>query len=55
MELISLYDKNPKFELALTGHKIFKSLEERADLVTEMRKVKHYFDKGIQAREGIEY
>lgn len=54
-ELIELYDKNRRFELVLTGHKLFDGLEERADLITEMRKVKHYFDKGIQARLGIEY
>jgi cob(I)alamin adenosyltransferase len=41
--------------MVMTGHKLFEGLEEQADLITEMRKVKHYFDKGIQAREGIEY
>lgn len=54
-ELIFLYKKNKRFELVMTGHKLWKGLEEKADLVTEMRKVKHYFDKGIPAREGIEY
>lgn len=54
-ELISLYKKNKRFELVMTGHKLWKGLEEKADLVTEMRKVKHYFDKGIPAREGIEF
>jgi cob(I)alamin adenosyltransferase len=39
----------------MTGHKLFDGLEEKVDLITEMRKVKHYFDKGIQARPGIEY
>ncbi len=53
--LINLYNKNRRFELVMTGHKLFPGLEEKADLITEMRKVKHYFDKGIQAREGIEY
>ena len=54
-ELLDLYEKNRRFELILTGHKLFDGLEERVDLITEMRKVKHYFDKGIQARLGIEY
>jgi cob(I)alamin adenosyltransferase len=54
-DIIDLYDKNRRFELVLTGHKLIDGLEERADLVTEMKKIKHYFDKGIQAREGIEY
>jgi cob(I)alamin adenosyltransferase len=55
MDIIDLYDKNRRFELVMTGHKLFDGLEERADLVTEMKKIKHYFDKGIQARKGIEY
>ncbi len=54
-EMIDLYNKNRTFELVMTGHKLFEGLEERVDLITEMRKVKHYFDKGIQARKGIEY
>ncbi|MGH2575052.1 MAG: cob(I)yrinic acid a,c-diamide adenosyltransferase [Ignavibacteria bacterium] len=54
-EVLELYNKNRRFELVLTGHKLFKGLEEKVGLITEMRKVKHYFDKGIQAREGIEY
>ena len=55
LDIIELYNKNRRFELVLTGHKLFDGLEEKVDLVTEMRKVKHYFDKGIQAREGIEF
>ena len=54
-ELISLYKKNKRFEFIMTGHKLWDGLEEKADLVTEMRKVKHYFDAGIPAREGIEF
>ena len=54
-ELLDLYDKNRRFELIMTGHKLFEGLENRVDLVTEMSKIKHYFDKGIQAREGIEF
>ncbi len=54
-DMIDLYNKNRRFELIMTGHKLFDGLEERVDLITEMRKVKHYFDKGIQARKGIEY
>jgi cob(I)alamin adenosyltransferase len=53
--LIELYNKNRQFELVMTGHKLWDGLEEKADLVTEMRKVKHYFDKGIPARLGIEF
>lgn len=54
-ELIALYKKNKRYELVMTGHKLWDGLEEKADLITEMRKVKHYFDNGIPAREGIEF
>ena len=48
-------DKPPKVELILTGRYADTELIELADLVTEMVKVKHPFDKGIKARKGIEY
>ncbi len=53
--IIELYNKNRNFELVLTGLKIWKKLRDSADLITEMRKIKHYFDCGIVARKGIEY
>jgi len=53
--LIKMYKKNKKFDLVMTGHKIWEFLEQNADLITEMRKVKHYFDKGIPAKPGIEF
>jgi cob(I)alamin adenosyltransferase len=55
LDLIDLFYKNRRFEMVMTGHKLFNGLEKKAGLITEMRKVKHYFDQGIQAREGIEY
>ena len=54
-EVLKLFKKNRRFELVLTGHKIWAEIEEMADLITEMKKVKHYFDNGIPAREGIEF
>ena len=42
-------------ELILTGHKLTDAIKDRADLVTRMEKVKHYFDKGVPARLGIEF
>jgi cob(I)alamin adenosyltransferase len=42
-------------ELILTGRGAPDVLIEMADLVTEMRAIKHYFDKGVMARQGIEY
>jgi len=54
-ELIELWKKNKKFEFVMTGHKLWDELEEKADLITEMRKVKHYFDKDIPIRVGIDF
>lgn len=44
----------PHVELVLTGRYAHEKLLEAADLVTEMRCVKHYYDEGVQARVGIE-
>jgi len=55
MALVELYQKNRPFELVLTGHQVWPELVERADLVTEMRKEKHYFDKKAPSKEGIEF
>jgi len=56
-EVIELIKNKPKnTELILTGsHIAFPKLFQHADLVTEIKKIKHPFDKGIQARKGIEY
>ena len=48
-------DKPPQVELILTGRNADKKLIAAADLVTEMGKIKHPFDKGIKARKGIEF
>jgi len=54
-ELLSLLDIRPaNVELVITGRNAPPELMERADLVTEMRCIKHYFDSGVQARKGIE-
>lgn len=41
-------------ELVMTGRCAPAWLIERADLVTEMQEIKHYYNKGIEARVGIE-
>jgi len=41
-------------ELVLTGRRAPQAVIDRADLVSEMCCVKHYMDKGVQARAGIE-
>ncbi len=42
-------------EVALTGRNAPEELVRLADVVTEMKAVKHYYDKGVKARRGIEY
>ncbi len=54
--LLALIDAKPDaVELVITGRNADARLIARADLVTEMRAVKHYFAAGVPAREGIEY
>ena len=48
-------ERPPQVELVLTGRRAPREIIERADLVTEMREVKHYFRQGVPARAGIEY
>ncbi len=51
-----MQNKPPEQELILTGsHISFPEVFEQADLVTEVKKVKHPYDKGIIARKGLEY
>lgn len=45
----------PQVELVLTGRDAPEYLIECADLVTEMRAVRHFFEKGVKARRGIEF
>ena len=47
--------KDPRVEIVLTGRGATEELIELADLVTEMKKIKHPYDKGLPARRGIEY
>jgi cob(I)alamin adenosyltransferase len=55
-DVINLIKNRPSHvELILTGRHADGRLIEMADLVTEMVKVKHPFDKGVKARQGIEY
>jgi len=55
-EVLRLVDqKPPDVELVLTGRNAPNRIIKRADLVTEMRKIRHPFDKGFSARKGIEF
>lgn len=54
-ELIELIKIKPEnVELILTGRYCPQELIELADLVTEMKEIKHYYQKGITSRKGIE-
>ena len=50
-----LREKPVRLEVVLTGRDPDEDLVELADYVSEIRKVKHPFDRGIRARRGIEY
>jgi cob(I)alamin adenosyltransferase len=55
-DIIQLIKEKPEhLELILTGRKADPKVIQMADLVTEMLKVKHPYDKGIPGRKGIEY
>ena len=54
-DLLELIDQRPpQVELVLTGRGAPAAVLARADLVTEMRAVRHYYDQGVGARVGIE-
>lgn len=54
-DLISVIEeRHPNTELVLTGRDAKPEVIARADLVTEMREIKHYFGDGVPARVGIE-
>ena len=50
-----LRQRPPYVEVVLTGRNAPPELVDLADLVTEMRLVKHYFEAGVKARRGIEW
>jgi len=55
-EILDLLEKKPgSLEIILTGRGVTEKIIERADLVTEMKKIKHPFNRGVKGREGIEY
>ena len=48
-------DKPKNMELILTGRDFPQSILDKVDYVSEIRKIKHPYDKGIIAREGVEF
>ena len=50
-----LKNKPPMVHVILTGRNAHPTIVELADTVTEMRQVKHAYEKGVEAQRGIEY
>jgi len=56
VEVAAFLDRKPdEVEVVMTGRYAPDELIERADLVTEMREIKHYYHRGVAARKGIEH
>ena len=54
-QVLDLISRKPeRTELVLTGRNAHERVIEAADLVTEMREIKHYYKSGVPARSGIE-
>ena len=53
--LFYFLDNREDTEVVLTGRNPSQKLKKRADYITEMKCIKHPFDEGCLAREGIEY
>jgi len=54
--ILDLISKKPaKMELVLTGRNARPEILQAADLVTDMRNVKHYMEQGVKARKGIDF
>lgn len=54
-EVLSVVSERGNCNIVLTGRGASKKIVEGSDLVTEMKNVKHPFDKGILARKGLDY
>jgi cob(I)alamin adenosyltransferase len=54
-QVCNIIDNKPEgMEIILTGRNVPEQIAERADLITEMKAIKHYFRSGVPSREGIE-
>lgn len=55
-DIMDLLNSRPSsMEVVLTGRYADEKIIEMADLVTEMKEIKHYYKKGVKARKGIEH
>ena len=53
--LETLKRRPPGVHVVLTGRKMPPQIVDAADLVTEMKSIKHPFEKGVKAQPGIDY
>ncbi|MGL5416866.1 MAG: cob(I)yrinic acid a,c-diamide adenosyltransferase [Clostridium sp.] len=55
-EVLYIIENKPEnMEVIMTGRNVPEEVIEKADLVTEMKMIKHYYEKGVASRRGIEY
>jgi cob(I)alamin adenosyltransferase len=54
-KVTAFLDEGHEAEIVLTGRDPEPALQERADYMSEMKKVKHPYDKGMNARKGVEW
>jgi len=55
-EIIKIIKEKPSdLDLVLTGRDVKEEIVELADLVTEMKEIKHPFKSGIKAKKGIDF
>jgi cob(I)alamin adenosyltransferase len=55
-EVIALIDSTPAaIELVLSGRHAHPRILQKADLISDIREVRHYYRKGVRARRGIEF
>lgn len=55
-EVVEFLKSKPNgMEIILTGRNVPQEIMDIADLVTEMKDIKHYFNDGVQSRRGIEF
>ena len=54
--MLELIDAKPEqLHLVITGRDAHEQVIEKADLVTEMREIKHPYQKGILAQQGVDF
>jgi len=53
--VMNIIENRGETNIILTGRNAPDKFMEYADLVTEMKKIKHPFDRGVEARKGLEY